>query len=51
MDRIRFPSAATLGMAMLVGCGLAAPPAQAGYVVTLTQEGVTSSRPEAAQSI
>jgi hypothetical protein len=39
MDRVRFSSAAALGMAMLVGCGLAAPPAQAGYVVTLTQEG------------
>jgi hypothetical protein len=26
-------------MAMLIGCGLAAPPTQAGYVVTLTQEG------------
>ena len=39
MDRIRFPSAAALGMAMLIGCGLAAPPAQAGYVVTLTQVG------------
>jgi hypothetical protein len=39
MDGIRFPLAAALGMAMLVGCGLAAPPAQAGYVVTLTQEG------------
>jgi hypothetical protein len=39
MDRIRFPSAAALGMAMLVGCGLAVPTAQAGYVVTLTQEG------------
>ena len=38
MDRIRFSSAA-LGMAMLIGCGLAAPPAQAGYMVTLTQEG------------
>jgi hypothetical protein len=30
MDRIRFPSAAALGMAMLIGCGLSAPPAQAG---------------------
>ena len=39
MDRIRFPSAAALAVAMLIGCGLAAPPAQAGYVVTLTQEG------------
>jgi large exoprotein involved in heme utilization and adhesion len=39
MDRVRFSSAAALGMAMLIGGGLAAPPAQAGYVVTLTQEG------------
>jgi hypothetical protein len=39
MDRFRFPSATTLGMVMLIGCGVAAPPAQAGYVVTLTQEG------------
>jgi hypothetical protein len=39
MDRIRFPSAAAFGLAMLIGGGLAAPPAQAGYVVTLTQEG------------
>jgi PEP-CTERM motif len=39
MGRIRFPSAAAFGMAMLIGCGLAARPAQAGYVVTLTQEG------------
>jgi hypothetical protein len=38
MDRTRFPSAAALGMAVLIGCGVA-PPAQAGYVVTLTQEG------------
>jgi hypothetical protein len=39
MDQLRFPSAAALGMAMLIGCGLAAPPAQAGYVVALTQQG------------
>jgi hypothetical protein len=32
-------SAAALGVAMLTGYGLSAPPAQAGYVVTLTQEG------------
>jgi hypothetical protein len=38
MGRIRFPSAATLGVTMLIGCGVA-PPAQAGYVVTLTQQG------------
>ena len=38
MDRTRFASAAALGMAVLIGCGVA-PPAQAGYVVMLTQEG------------
>jgi hypothetical protein len=31
--------AAALGAAMLIGSGLSAPPAQAGYVVTLTQQG------------
>jgi hypothetical protein len=31
--------AAALGAAMLIGCGLSAPPAQAGYVVTLEQVG------------
>ena len=31
--------AAALGAAMLTGYGLSAPPAQAGYVVTLTQQG------------
>jgi hypothetical protein len=35
----RLAGAAALGMAMLVGSGLCAPPAQAGYVVTLTQQG------------
>jgi hypothetical protein len=39
MDRLRLSSGAALGAAMLIGCGLSAPPAQAGYVVTLTQEG------------
>jgi hypothetical protein len=38
MDRTRFASAAALGMSVLIGCGVA-PPAQAGYVVMLTQEG------------
>jgi hypothetical protein len=32
-------SAAAIGVAMLTGYGLSAPPAQAGYVVHLTQEG------------
>jgi len=32
-------SAAAIGVAMLTGYGLSAPPAQAGYVVTLEQEG------------
>lgn len=31
--------AATVGAAMVIGCGLSAPPAQAAYVVTLTQVG------------
>jgi hypothetical protein len=31
--------AAAIGTAMLTGYGLSAPPAQAGYVVTLTQQG------------
>jgi hypothetical protein len=31
--------AAAIGVAMLTGYGLSAPPAQAGYVVTLTQQG------------
>ena len=31
--------AAALGVAMLIGCGLSAPPAQAGYIVTLEQVG------------
>jgi hypothetical protein len=31
--------AAALGVAMLTGYGLSAPPAEAGYVVTLTQQG------------
>jgi hypothetical protein len=30
---------AALGMVMLAGCGLSAPSAQAGYVLTLTQQG------------
>jgi hypothetical protein len=38
MDRTRFASAAALGMSVLIGCDVA-PPAQAGYVVMLTQEG------------
>jgi hypothetical protein len=35
----RTASAATLGAAMLVGASLAAPPAEAAYVVTLEQDG------------
>ena len=35
----RMASATALGVAMLTGYGLSAPPAQAGYVVTLTQQG------------
>jgi hypothetical protein len=31
--------AAALGVAMLIGSALSAPPAQAGYIVTLTQQG------------
>jgi hypothetical protein len=31
--------AAALGIALLIGGGLCAPPAQAGYIVTLTQQG------------
>ena len=31
--------ATALGVAMLIGCGLCAPPAQAGYMVTLEQVG------------
>jgi hypothetical protein len=38
MDRMRFPPAVALGMAMLIGPVLSAPPAQAGHVVTLTQQ-------------
>jgi len=39
---------AGIGAAMLIG--LSAPSALAGYVVDLTQQGATSSRPEADQS-
>jgi hypothetical protein len=31
--------AAALGAAMVIGCGLSAPSAWAGYIVTLTQQG------------
>ena len=31
--------AAAIGVAMLVGFGLSAPPAQAEYIVTLSQQG------------
>jgi hypothetical protein len=34
----RMAATAALGMAMLLGCGLLAPPAQARYIVTLLQE-------------
>jgi hypothetical protein len=35
----RVAGPAALGVATLIGSGLSAPPAQAGYVVTLTQQG------------
>lgn len=35
----RIAGAAALGAAIVIGSGLSAPPAQAGYVVTLTQQG------------
>lgn len=35
----RMAGGAALGVAMLIACGLSAPPAQAGYIVTLVQEG------------
>src|SRR5271170_8262860 len=35
----RIAGAATLGTTILLGSGLSAPPAQAGYIVTLVQQG------------
>jgi hypothetical protein len=35
----RIPGAAALGAAMLIGAGLSAPPAQAGYIMMLEQAG------------
>ena len=35
----RIASAAVIGAAMLIGSSLSAPPAQAAYIVDLTQEG------------
>src|SRR5262249_9132013 len=34
----RIAGAATLGVAVLIGYGLSAPPAQAAYIVTLTEQ-------------
>ena len=42
--------AAALGAAIVIGCGLSAPSAWAGYIVTLTQQETTFSPPEADQS-
>jgi hypothetical protein len=35
----RIAGAAALGAALLIGCGLSTPPAQAAYIVTLEQVG------------
>ena len=47
----RIAGAATLGIGMLVGCGVSVGTAQAGYTVALTQQGLTSSPAAAEQSI
>jgi hypothetical protein len=40
----RMRGAAAFSVAMLIGCGLSVPPAQANYIVTLVQLGITSLR-------
>ena len=37
----RMAGAAALSAAILLGCGLLAPPAQSGYIATLTQQGTS----------
>ena len=47
----RMAGAAALSAAILLGCGLLAPPAQSGYIATLTQTGdAASSQAEADRS-